>query len=101
MAELDELIHQPVRLRIMAALHALPPESEIDFTTLRSLLDVSDGNLGSHLRKLEEAGYVQIRKTFVGRRPRTYVALTGPGKAAFEAHVAALQAILGGKGDDS
>ena len=57
MAELNETIHQPVRLRVMAALVALEPGNEVDFTYLRDLLDVTDGNLGAHLRKLEEAGY--------------------------------------------
>ena len=58
MAELNEIIHQPVRLRIMAALVTLEPGNEVDFTYLRDLLEVTDGNLGAHLRKLEEAGYI-------------------------------------------
>ncbi len=101
MAGFDALIHQPVRLRIMAALHALPPDTEVDFTTLRDLLQTTDGNLGTHLRKLEEAGYVAVRKTFVGRRPRTYIALTPRGRAAFEAHVAALKEILSQSGPEA
>ena len=55
MAELNETIHQTVRLRIMAALVTLEPAVEVDFTYLRDLLEVTDGNLGAHLRKLEEA----------------------------------------------
>jgi DNA-binding MarR family transcriptional regulator len=94
MPELNELIHQPVRLRIMAALVALPTDAEMDFTALRDLLGVTDGNLGAHLRKLEEADYIAVTKVFVGRKPRTYVAVTPAGRQAFDAHVAALRSIL-------
>jgi DNA-binding MarR family transcriptional regulator len=94
MGTLDELIHQPVRLRLMAALVALDDETEVDFSYLRDMLKVTDGNLGAHLRKLEDAGYVRITKTFVGRRPRTYIAATPVGREAFAAHVTALEEIL-------
>jgi DNA-binding MarR family transcriptional regulator len=94
MAELNEIIHQPVRLRIMAALVALDADSEVDFTYLRQLLDVTDGNLGAHLRKLEEAGYIAVNKTFVERKPRTFVSATPEGRKVFKEHVAALESIL-------
>lgn len=94
MAYLNELIHQPVRLRIMAALVALDTGSQMEFTYLRDLLELTDGNLGAHLRRLEEARYVAITKTFVARKPRTYVAVTKLGRQAFDAHVAALETIL-------
>ncbi len=94
MALLNELIHQPARLRIMAALVALDPEAQMEFTYLRDLLELTDGNLGAHLRKLEEAGYVALTKTFVARKPRTYAAATKRGRQAFEEHVAALETIL-------
>ncbi len=94
MAELNELIHQSVRLRIMAALTALPEGTEIEFSALRDLLDLTDGNLGAHLRKLEDAGYVTVNKTFVGRRPKTFLSASPAGKQAFEAHVAALKEII-------
>jgi len=94
MAELNETIHQPVRLRIMAALVTLEPAIEVDFSYLRDLLQVTDGNLGAHLRKLEEAGYIAVNKTFVERKPRTFVAATAVGRNAFQEHVAALEAIL-------
>ena len=93
-AELNEIIHQPVRLRIMAVLVTLEPANEVDFIYLRELLDVTDGNLGAHLRKLEDAGYIALTKTFVERKPRTYVAATAAGRKVFQEHVAALQAIL-------
>jgi DNA-binding MarR family transcriptional regulator len=94
MAELNETIHQPVRLRIMAALVTLEPGNEVDFTYLRDLLQVTDGNLGAHLRKLEEAGYIAVNKTFVERKPRTYLSATAGGRKVFQAHVSALESIL-------
>ena len=94
MAELNETIHQPVRLRIMAALVTLEPADEVDFTYLRDLLEVTDGNLGAHLRKLEEAGYIAVNKIFVERKPRTFVSATAAGRKVFQEHVAALESIL-------
>ena len=94
MAELNETIHQPVRLRIMAVLVTLEPNDEVDFTYLRSLLDVTDGNLGAHLRKLEEAGYIAVNKAFVERKPRTFISATENGRKVFNEHVAALESIL-------
>ena len=94
MAALNETIHQPVRLRIMAALVALEPAVEVDFSYLRDLLEVTDGNLGAHLRKLEEAGYISVNKVFVERKPHTYVSATAVGRRIFQEHVAALESIL-------
>ena len=85
MAELNQTIHQPVRLRIMAALVTLDVGDEVDFTYLRDLLNVTDGNLGAHLRKLEEAGIHRgPNKTFVERKPRTYVSATAEGRKVFK-----------------
>ena len=97
MAELNETIHQPVRLRIMAALVTLEPTDEVDFTYLRDLLEVTDGNLGAHLRKLEEAGYISVNKVFVERKPHTYVSATPEGRRVFREHVRALETILKSK----
>ena len=94
MPTLDEIIHQPVRLRIMAALGSLAPREQVDFSYLKEKLDLTDGNLGAHLRALEEAGYITVEKTFVDRRPKTFLAASAAGRKAFAAHVAALQAIL-------
>jgi DNA-binding MarR family transcriptional regulator len=94
MARLNRTIHQPVRLRIMAALVTLEAGNEVDFTYLRDLLEVTDGNLGAHLRKLEEAGYIAVNKTFIERKPRTYISATEKGRKAFQEHVAALESIL-------
>ena len=94
MATLNEVIHQPVRLRIMAVLASLGQETQASFNYLKELLDLTDGNLGAHLRKLEEAGYITIIKTFVNNKPHTYVILTEMGRRAFTEHVAALEDIL-------
>ncbi len=94
MNELNEIIHQPVRLRIMAALTMLKPNQEVDFIYLRDMLDVTDGNLGAHLLKLEDAGYIAVKKIFVERKPRTFVAATAAGRKVFKAHVETLEAIL-------
>ncbi len=93
MPELDKIIHSPARLRIMAALMALATAEQMDFSTLGETLGLTDGNLGAHLHTLEEAGYVKIDKTFVARKPRTYVRATNRGRARFEEHVEALRKI--------
>jgi DNA-binding MarR family transcriptional regulator len=97
MAKLNETIHQPVRLRIMAALVTLGLDEEVDFTYLRDLLEVTDGNLGAHLRKLEGAGYIDLNKLFVERKPRTFVSATKKGRKVFDEHVEALESILKNK----
>jgi DNA-binding MarR family transcriptional regulator len=94
MSELNQLIHQPTRLRIMAALVSLDPSEKADFGFLRDLLELTDGNLSVHLQKLEEAEYVIIEKVFVERRPKTWIWATTEGRDAFAAHVDALEAIV-------
>ncbi len=94
MGELDSVIHQPARLRIMGALCGLAPAEQVDFSFLKKKLALTDGNLGAHLLTLEEKGYIKVEKTFVGRRPKTFLAVTRQGRRAFDAHVAALKAIL-------
>jgi DNA-binding MarR family transcriptional regulator len=97
MAKLDNIIHQPVRLQIMSSLVALDSGEQVDFVYLRKILNLTDGNLGAHLAKLENAGYVKIEKTFIARKPRTFINVTGKGRDAFEDHIAALEAIIHGK----
>ena len=93
----DEIIHQPIRLRIMAALTALPAEAEgIDFVHLKKLTGATDGNLGAHIEHLARAAYVAVDKAFVGRRPRTTVKATAAGRRAFERHVAFLRSVIDG-----
>ena len=93
MPELDKIIHSPARLKIMAALMALAPNDQLDFSTLGETLALTDGNLGAHLQTLEEAGYVKIEKTFVSRKPRTFVRATARGRGRFDEHVEALRKI--------
>lgn len=91
----DEVIHQPIRLRIMAAVTAPAAEDEgLDFTQLKKLTGATDGNLGAHIDHLTRAGYVEATKAFVGRRPRTTVRPTAAGRAAFARHVAFLKEII-------
>ena len=94
MPELDMVIHQPARLQIMASLMALPHGDQVDFSYLKELLGLTDGNLGAHLLKLEEAEYILMEKSFVGKKPRTFIVISDKGRAAFRDHVTALQAIL-------
>ena len=95
-AELDPLIHVPARLRIVGTLAALPDGETLSFTRLQDLIGLTPGNLITHLRKLEEAGYLRTEKTGNGSTSRTSVALTAEGRAALEAYTAALRDLLGG-----
>jgi DNA-binding MarR family transcriptional regulator len=79
----------------MASLVTLAAGEQMDFVYLRELLHLTDGNLGAHLAKLEDAKYVKIDKTFVARKPKTYVAATERGRDAFSEHVKALRDIIG------
>jgi DNA-binding MarR family transcriptional regulator len=97
----DEIIHQQVRLRIMAALNAVPDGEPIEFTRLKAIVQATDGNLGAHLGTLENAGYVGIEKDFVAKKPRTRIAMTRAGRKAFARHVAHLRDILDGSGSDT
>ncbi len=92
----DEIIHQSVRLKIMAALNALPDAGATEFSQLRAITGATDGNLGAHLSTLETAGYIAVAKDFVGKKPRTRVSITRDGRRAFTAHVAYLRDILDG-----
>jgi len=90
----DEIIHQPLRLRIMAVLNSLPTHEPLDFTQLRASVRATDGNLGAHLARLERAGYVAIHKDFLGKRPRTRVSISPAGRVAFARHVAYLRGVI-------
>ena len=94
MAQLDDIIHQPVRLQIMSALVSLDQKEQVNFIYLRKLLKLTDGNLGAHLSKLEEAGYIKLEKTFVKKKPCTFISSTGKGRDAFAEHIKALEEIL-------
>lgn len=88
---LDETVHQRVRLGILAV---LGEAAECTFTAVREELELTDGNLSRHLRVLEEAGLVQIRKGYEGRRPCTWLGLTREGHKALRAELAALERIV-------
>ena len=90
-ARFDELIHAPTRLAIVAVLAAA---QWADFKYIRDELGLSDSALSKQLSTLEAAGYVEIRKGFVGKRPRTSASLSAVGRQAFEQHMAALQQIM-------
>jgi DNA-binding MarR family transcriptional regulator len=90
----DEIIHQSLRLKIMATLNALPRDEKVDFPRLKGLLKATDGNLGAHLSTLEGAGYVALEKDFVDKKPRTRVAITAAGRRAFEDHVRYLRELI-------
>jgi DNA-binding MarR family transcriptional regulator len=81
----------------MSSLVALDSDEQVDFAHLRKILKLTYGNLGAHLGKLEAAGYIKIDKTFIARKPRTFINATGKGRDAFEEHIAALEAIIHGK----
>jgi DNA-binding MarR family transcriptional regulator len=91
----DPIIHQPARLRIMAALKALPPHELLEFMRLKNIVGTTDGNLGAHIGTLEQAGYLEVKKDFLGKKPRTRVRLSKPGRRAFENYVAFLRDIVG------
>lgn len=94
MEQPDATIHQPVRLKIMAALKAIPESELLEFVKLKGIVGATEGNLGAHITTLETAGYVGVEKDFAGKRPRTRVGLTKAGRRAFEDYVAYLRGIL-------
>ena len=89
---LDKLIHERTRLALVSALAA---NEVMTFNDLKSLLQITDGNLSVHARKLEEAGYVECSKGFDGRLPRTEYRLSSSGRAALNRYVAHMEALLG------
>jgi DNA-binding MarR family transcriptional regulator len=91
----NDIIHQAMRLKIMAALNAVAPKTGmIEFTKLKALVGATDGNLGAHLDTLENAGYIVVEKRFENRKPQTRVRMSPEGRCAFAEHVAYLRAIL-------
>jgi DNA-binding MarR family transcriptional regulator len=89
--QLDRVIHEKGRLAIMSMLAASP---ELSFTELRDALEMTDGNLTSHMRTLQEAGYVSVSKSYRNNRPLTTCALTAAGKKAFTAYIDLLEQIV-------
>ena len=89
---IDDVIHGRIRLGIMAALSGVETS---DFNSLKARLQTTDGNLSVHLRKLEEAGFVEVIKSFQGRKPLTQARMTEPGRNAFLAYLDAMSGLRG------
>ncbi len=96
--ELDRLIHERVRLGIVSSLAV---NGSLTFTDLRDLLGITDGNLSTHARKLEDAGYVECKKSFDGRTPRTEFALTRRGRRELESYLSHMEAIIEATRDET
>jgi DNA-binding transcriptional ArsR family regulator len=91
--QLDDIIHSRIRLAILSVLIAV---DEVDFIFLREKVGATDGNLSTHLRKLEEAEYVDVQKQFVDKKPQTTYRLTAKGRTAFEVYVNRLESMIKG-----
>ena len=88
---LQKTFESRVRLGIMSILAV---NDAMDFNALKELLEVTDGNLASHLKALEKEEFVQVRKSFIGRKPNTSFSITQAGQAAFTAHLSALEHLI-------
>ncbi|MFK7845916.1 MAG: winged helix-turn-helix domain-containing protein [Rhodothermales bacterium] len=88
---LDKLIHERIRLGIVSALAA---SKQLSFSDLKELLDTSDGNLSVHARKLEDAGYIKVVKSFEGRTPKTEFSLLEKGRKALQAYLDQMEQII-------
>ena len=91
MMKINRLIHEPARFSIMAQLSVV---EEADFLFLSRRIGLTKGNLSAHMRKLEDEGYVEVRKGFMGRRSRTALAITEKGRKAFKAYLSDLKNVL-------
>lgn len=91
--QLNKVFDSRVRLGIMSAVMV---NDEVNFNELKELIQVTDGNLASHLRTLEENGYILVKKGFIGRKTNTTYAITKAGEKAFKAHIDALEKMIKG-----
>lgn len=89
--QIDDIIHSRIRLAIMALLISI---EEAEFNFIRDKINTTDGNLSVHIRKLEEAGYVSVKKEFIDRKPRTTYSLTKNGKKSFEMYLDHLEKLI-------
>jgi DNA-binding MarR family transcriptional regulator len=92
--DLDPVIHAPARLRLLVTLATLPAGDNLSFTRLQEMIGLTPGNLITHLRKLEDAGYVQMEKSGSGVNATTAVSMTAPGRAALDRYTTALRTLL-------
>jgi DNA-binding HxlR family transcriptional regulator len=89
---LNKIFDSRIRLGIMSILSV---NEFADFNTMKDLLDITDGNLASHLKTLENINYIQFKKQFIGRKPNTSYAITELGKHCFKEHLNALEKLIG------
>jgi DNA-binding HxlR family transcriptional regulator len=89
--QIDDLIHSRIRLAVMALLITV---DEAEFVFLKEKVNATDGNLSVHLKKLEDAGYITVKKEFINRKPKTMYSLTKTGKKAFEAYLDQLEKMI-------
>ena len=97
---LNEIIHQPVRLRIMTMLVSIPESDRVTYGFVQKSLDLTGGNLTTHLRKLENADYLQVTKEFHNQKPRTWLQATMAGRQAFAEYFTNLQKVLDWRPED-
>jgi DNA-binding HxlR family transcriptional regulator len=90
-AHLNKIFDSRIRLGIMSALVV---NAEVNFNDLKELLDITDGNLASHLKTLEESGFVKVHKGFIGRKTNTTYAITKAGEKAFKDHLEAMEKLI-------
>ena len=90
-AEIDRLVHEPARLMVMASLYIV---ESADYTFLMRQADLTWGNLSAHISKLEEAGYIEIEKTYRGKRPYTLLRMSPRGREVFKAYVSRMKNIM-------
>ncbi len=89
--DLDKAFENKVRLGVMSALMV---NEYVDFNNLKDILGVTDGNLASHLKSLEQKNYISFRKEFLGRKPNTKYSITSAGQKAFQKHIEAIEKLL-------
>ena len=92
LSDIDRLVHEPARLVVMASLYVV---ESADYTFLMRQAGLTWGNLSAHLSKLEEAGYIQIEKTYRGKRPYTLVRLSDNGRIVFKNYMVQMKTVLG------
>ena len=93
LTDIDRLVHEPARLMLMAVLYVI---DSADFTFLMNQTGLTWGNLSAHMSKLEEAGYIEVEKSFKGKRPNTMLRLTPQGRAAFQTYRQTMMTVLDG-----
>jgi DNA-binding MarR family transcriptional regulator len=91
LTDIDRLVHEPARLAVMAVLYVL---ESADFTFLMNQTGLTWGNLSAHLSKLEEGGYIEVEKTFKGKRPNTILQLTPQGRQAFQTYTTKMKQVF-------